>query len=284
MKIFHHNDNDGRLSAFLVATKFPSLQGIEFVEVNYGKPFPVETIDGEETWIVDFNPLPEEMLKIVEAVGGSGNITWIDHHKTTLEAYKDFPHEIPGVRDVSEAACVLVHKYLYPDEPVPVFVLLVGDRDIWRFKYGDDSRNFHLGSMLHSTAPLGGLWQDLWSAELSPGQVATDGAIVKAYRDRQNADLRKAWAYEVEFEGHKCLAIVSGLKSSELFAEEMDNYDICIAAAHNGDRWVVSLYSKTVDVGEIAKQHGGGGHKGASGFPCERLPFKKLEEANSLRR
>lgn len=39
-------------------------------------------------------------------------------------------------------------------------------------------------------------------------------------------------------------------------------------------QFTVSLYSETVDVGAIAKAHGGGGHKGAAGFVCDTLPWK----------
>ena len=44
------------------------------------------------------------------------------------------------------------------------------------------------------------------------------------------------------------------------------------------DEYIVSLYTTQadLDVAEICKKHGGGGHKGAAGFTCNELPFKKL--------
>jgi nanoRNase/pAp phosphatase (c-di-AMP/oligoRNAs hydrolase) len=45
----------------------------------------------------------------------------------------------------------------------------------------------------------------------------------------------------------------------------------------DGEQYTVSLYSKTVDVSEIAKKYGGGGHKGAAGFQCKKLPFMKMD-------
>lgn len=42
-----------------------------------------------------------------------------------------------------------------------------------------------------------------------------------------------------------------------------------------GDLFKVSMYSEFVDVSEIAVKYGGGGHKGASGFQCTELPFRK---------
>jgi len=39
-------------------------------------------------------------------------------------------------------------------------------------------------------------------------------------------------------------------------------------------QWTVTLYSRDgINVGEIAKKYGGGGHANAAGFQCEKLPF-----------
>ncbi|MDO5845105.1 MAG: DHHA1 domain-containing protein, partial [Methanocorpusculum sp.] len=54
-----------------------------------------------------------------------------------------------------------------------------------------------------------------------------------------------------------------------------DKYEIFIPFVFDGEQYTVSLYSTTVDVSEIAKSFGGGGHKGASGFQCAELPFAK---------
>ena len=41
------------------------------------------------------------------------------------------------------------------------------------------------------------------------------------------------------------------------------------------EKWTVSMYSTREDVecGEVAVKYGGGGHKGAAGFQCDKLPF-----------
>ena len=48
-----------------------------------------------------------------------------------------------------------------------------------------------------------------------------------------------------------------------------------ITFVFTGKHWVVSMYNDNgnVDVGAIAKKYGGGGHKAASGFKVEKLPF-----------
>ena len=45
----------------------------------------------------------------------------------------------------------------------------------------------------------------------------------------------------------------------------------------DGENWTVSMYTghQDVDVSEVCKKYGGGGHRGAAGFTCEEIPFKK---------
>ncbi len=44
----------------------------------------------------------------------------------------------------------------------------------------------------------------------------------------------------------------------------------------HGGYWKVSLFTdrEDMDVSAVARELGGGGHKKAAGFTCERLPFK----------
>lgn len=97
---------------------------------------------------------------------------------------------------------------------------------------------------------------------------------------------RDGWAkgymklgFETEFEGVKFFAVNLGHCNSEYFKSLPEGeYDGFMPFSFNGDLFTVSMYSKTVDVSEIAKKYGGGGHKGASGFQCKELPFKKKEK------
>jgi len=105
------------------------------------------------------------------------------------------------------------------------------------------------------------------------GKMA-DGEIAKRLRDMQNIRYRDQ-SFEVMFDG--ILAVANNLLSgSESFGNAMSRYPICISFVFLGDCWRVSLYSNHVDVSEIAKRYGGGGHTGAAGFVCRELPFKKI--------
>jgi len=98
---------------------------------------------------------------------------------------------------------------------------------------------------------------------------------MNAFRDGWARDYMNL-GFESEFEGAKCFAVNLGRCNSEYFKSiPVGKYDVLMPFVFDGDQYTVSLYSPTIDVSEIAKKHGGGGHKGASGFQCKELPFKK---------
>ena len=59
-----------------------------------------------------------------------------------------------------------------------------------------------------------------------------------------------------------------------------DKHDAMCTFCWKKDKWTVSLYSTkdNVDVSEICKARGGGGHKGAAGFQCSELPSGFLKQ------
>ena len=56
MKCFYHNDADGKCSAFWVKYYLGSILKIDFIEMDYTKEFPINSIEqDEEIWIVDYS-------------------------------------------------------------------------------------------------------------------------------------------------------------------------------------------------------------------------------------
>ena len=63
--------------------------------------------------------------------------------------------------------------------------------------------------------------------------------------------------FETEFEGYKVYAMNVGLAGSDWFKSvDDDSYDILMPFSFNGRNgtWTYSMYSKTVDVSNIAKE------------------------------
>src|SRR3989304_2254605 len=105
MKIFYHNDMDGRCAAFWV--NHTAQYVADYIEMDYSKPFPIETIvKNEKVWILDYSIDPLVMSKLLEI---TENVIWIDHHITAIDNYKDFNVSVGGMRKNGIAACALTY-------------------------------------------------------------------------------------------------------------------------------------------------------------------------------
>jgi oligoribonuclease NrnB/cAMP/cGMP phosphodiesterase (DHH superfamily) len=296
MKCFYHNDSDGKCAGFWVHLSAGITDTEEFgytnkfIEIDYRMRFPIEDIQpNEQVYIVDFSIAPEEMrdlLKITE------NVTWIDHHKTAIDKYADFEHDIRGVRYDGIAGCMLTYCYLHHvtkrgqgdiipfdismTEDAPMFTKLIADWDVWKFDFGDDTRNFQTAFYAYDFNPDSVNWLRFLEEDSFEKEMIDKGLTMTKYRDSLAEKYIKL-GFETNFEGRSCFALNLGMANSEYFKSlPQDKYDILIPFSFDGDLFKVSMYSKTVDVSIIAAKYGGGGHKGASGFQCKELPFKKI--------
>jgi nanoRNase/pAp phosphatase (c-di-AMP/oligoRNAs hydrolase) len=79
------------------------------------------------------------------------------------------------------------------------------------------------------------------------------------------------------FDGLKCIAVNRLMANSKFFDSVWDphTYDAMLSFGWRGSQWTVSLYTDRpdIDVSEVARKRGGGGHKGAAGFQCTDLFF-----------
>jgi uncharacterized protein len=296
MKCFYHNDLDGRCSAHCVYTWATLSEkdfevGSQFIEMNYNKRFPIEVVQKDESvWIVDYSISVGEMKALLEI---TPNVVWIDHHKTSIEKYADFPAEIKGVRISGEGSgAMLTYKYLHlwtdrgkefkpeggiiiskEEVDIPEYVQLVSDWDEWKFEFEPKTKRFKNGCELYDHLPKSDFWfQCLINPEFI-NEVASRGETVVQYRNKFAENFLKSWSFETQFEGYKCVAANVGLANSDFFSSVGEDYEILMPFVFDGKRWSVSMYSKSIDVGAIAKKYGGGGHFQAAGFVCDQLPF-----------
>jgi oligoribonuclease NrnB/cAMP/cGMP phosphodiesterase (DHH superfamily) len=242
----------------------------------------------EQVYIVDFSISLDEMRLLLSI---TDNVTWIDHHKTAIEKYQDFEHQIRGVRYDGIAGCMLTYCYIHHmtsrgegeiksfdismTEDAPLFTKLIADWDVWKLDYGDETRNFITAFNAYKFEPDSSDWFKFFEEDNYEYGMITKGESMRLFRDGWAENYMKL-GFETIFEGVKCYAVNLGHCNSEYFKSLSDGkYDVFIPFVFDGDQYTVSLYSKTVDVSEIAKIYGGGGHKGASGFQCRELPFRK---------
>lgn len=276
---FYHDDADGRCSAAIVRRAVG--KSVILQSTDYGDPVPWGKVEQVKQVIITDFSFPKGVM---ERMMATTSLVWIDHHKTAVEDLANLV-DIPGRRDLNQAACVITWEYFFPEEPLPKAVAYIGDRDIWKHEF-PQTRPFNEGLFFEDSRPFN---DELWQPLLSDDQAFISGLIERGevlYQARMLTIERSIsrQGFEVEFDGHRTLAI-NGHASGEMGeAIRKKGYEIgyCYQEAEqNGDLMTfVTLYSDQVDVSEIARKHGGGGHPGAAGFSFRRSdrPFPKGSE------
>ncbi|MBU0511332.1 MAG: hypothetical protein KKD28_03050 [Chloroflexi bacterium] len=268
----HHNDADGRASAAIVRRALGA--DVQLYEMDYGNFLPLEQVlVSEQIIVVDFS-LPREDMQRLAAYH---QFTWIDHHKSAIDELAEIASEWPGIRDTREAACVLTWKYFFPDQPIPRAIVLIGDRDIWRWAEADTG-SFNEGLHQLNTHPRNDkFWVPLLDNDTKTvSRIIAQGEILREARLREIHRSITSCGFPVSFEGYPTLAV--NLHGSGDIGQQIRNMGYRIAycymdSVQNGRLTTfVTLYSAEVDVSKIACQFGGGGHAGAAGFHFERGP------------
>lgn len=296
MKVFYHIDNDGKCAGFWVKKlAWGDDYEKEFIPINYNIPFPFEKINKDEkVYIVDFSIKPEEMDRLLEI---TPNVTWIDHHKTAIEAYKDYDKEIRGIRYDGIAGCMLTFCYLNAMtdggegeikpldwdmiKDAPRFTKYIADYDVWTFDYGDNTKAFEKGFALYPHEPTDAVWEVLCSEHFLPSHdsvslldtILNSGRVIIDYRKSMMADYCKHKGFNATLDGYKIFAVnMAMLNSNDFIVDNPEDYDMFVGFSFDGDMWNYSLRAVSdVDCSEVAKKYGGGGHKGAAG--CNTKDF-----------
>ena len=232
----------------------------EYVPVMHGNPPP--DVSGRRVVIVDFSYRRDTLLEMAEKSLG---LQVVDHHKTAQEnlAGLDF-----CLFDMSKSGAVLAWEYFHPEAPVPPMLLHVQDKDLWQWK---------LDGSAEITCALRGYpfdfgrwsrWADDW-AKWGPA-LDQEGAAILRYQSEVVKGI-VADAREVTVAGHAVRMANTPILQSEVAGALAEGRPFGVAWYEVGGRRYYSLRSRDggIDVAEIAKRFGGGGHAKASGFSVD---------------
>jgi oligoribonuclease NrnB/cAMP/cGMP phosphodiesterase (DHH superfamily) len=273
MLIIYHDDYDGVCSAAIAYRKFS--KEAKLAPMNYNKAFPFNKVESDEkVWVLDYSVSDEDMNQLMNL---TKNIGWIDHHKTSMQRYSD----VPGIRNIEKACCELAWEFFNVGAPMSWAIKYIGDRDIWKWQYGDATRHFYNGLQMETDSmnPSASVWDVLLSIDKDDkllDSMMQKGMAVEKYKFMMNQQLVEAWAYEVEFEDYNCLALNCSNTIDRLSNKMLEKgQQIAILYTFDGNRYTISLYTvdPLIDVEIIAKKYGGGGHHNAAGFVTDKLPF-----------
>ncbi len=296
--VYHSADYDG-IFCREIARKF--LPDAELIGWNYGDPllpFPEGKV-----YVLDLSP---ECFDAMLTPAQIERLIWIDHHKTAIDK---FPAIIPGYRIDGVAASRLAWQWFrredyyhgdqrnYPKPKLPsktdfierevsepLAVRMAGEYDIWD-KRDVNAETFQYGLRLVDEGA------DFWEALLQSdgvGEKAVEdtlghGRIAQRYCQRTDASICEAKSFLIKFEGLTFLCINTARFNSLFFATKdkpETGHDALLGFCFDGKTWMVSLYHAKhrtdLDLSEICKRYGGGGHRGACGFTTKHLPWQIL--------
>lgn len=286
--IYHSKDNDGHCCRAIAERYLP---GAHFVGLDYGEPVPAVPADAT-LYILDLS-VPELMTH--------PKLIWIDHHKSAIETY---PTTIPGYRIDGVAACRLAWQWFaelarnfylgewpsqkdgnLPDKEAyvqnsvrePLAVRLIGQNDVWDHR---DPRAalFQAGLDGLETVPWPELLADHEARNPRVEFVLGIAPYIAQARKNGVRRLLDEGAFTLEWEGLRWLSINAGGLSSHAYEQAgRDDVDAGLSfhLSAKAGRWKVSMRALRagLDLTPIAQKYGGGGHRAACGFSCDRLPF-----------
>lgn len=306
--IIHHNDSDGYAGAYLVDKYYDVPMERIFIEMDYSKDISrtLEEVTPEDhIFIVDFSLKPIEMDVLLSK---TKNVTWIDHHKTAIDMYENYDkiNDIYGIQFIGISGSGLTWLYFngwsktvleelkissVNDEEAlnvlneelksaPYWLQLVDDWDTWKSKIRE-AEFFNLAVSNQLTIDLFkklDLEDQKMLDESLPflNSLIMKGENFAEFRAQWSKRFMKEYGFEIDLEGNRVFCVNGGSMNSKYYNDLIEEYDAVMNFCFNSygnKKFKVSIYSEKIDVSEIAKKFGGGGHPGASGFYFDDMNF-----------
>jgi oligoribonuclease NrnB/cAMP/cGMP phosphodiesterase (DHH superfamily) len=291
----------------------PQNDSINFIGYNYGQPIP-DLSEYDRVIMCDISFPKEEMIKLYEDkdfIWLDHHISAINEskHSSIILSYDDSK----GIRNTNFSACELTWIYFFSHESMPEIVRLLGRYDcfghkgtaeeqkVLEFQYGARQRisNYEEAySYLIQCINTNESEYLFLNAQAIVGSILEQGKAIyqylcteakQTYKNGFGIQFRCHEAFVREDKGQNLNNVPSTLNFICINKERFnpinfgidyhkDGYDGCACFHYANGMWNFSLYNDNgkVDCSQIAKQYGGGGHKGASGFKLNNEEFLNL--------
>lgn len=302
--IYHGNCADGFGAAWVVR-KFFGVDGVEFFAGTYQNAPPriergrrvilvdfsykrdvlvpwmldngldVLLIDHHKSAIEDFTAAPYVMDMSHWTGGPLGWNRYLDN--LGQDMCEGAGSLVYTVFDMERSGAGLAWDFFFPNEPRPALIDRIEDRDLWKFKHPDTRA---IQAAVFSYPYNFDTWDMLFKADLNV--LRTEGEAIERKHHKDVAELVGAFQRFMTIGGHRVpvanlpytLTSDAGHLMCEPYPGSTCHGDEMITPPFAACYWdtregrVFSLRSREggMDVSEIAKQYGGGGHANASGF------------------
>jgi hypothetical protein len=293
--IYHFPCDDGFASAWVARKRWPD---IVMAPTNYGQMFPDVDFRGKNVLIADFSYKPDAISELMMSYGAR-SIVMLDHHKTAQDDLKDFQIIPLGAQftadaveallgaahalgrppviarfDMEHSGAALTWEFCFPDEPVPVFIQFIEDRDLWHFRL-KETRAFSL--YLRSFPMDFAVWDHIAEQVVAdPNGVVGSALMIERFYDQKLAEmlptatLKQIGKWKDVPVAHAPYAFASDLANELLKAHPAAPFAAVVVDAYGGRTYSLRSDDTRQDVSEVARMFGGGGHRNAAGF---RMPL-----------
>lgn len=276
--IYHGNCADGFGAAWVVR-KFCSLNNIEveFYPGVYQNAPP--DVTGLNVIMVDFSYKRSVLDTMIESCK---SLLILDHHKSAVSEVEFLPvafddwdnhrdserNKAVALMDMERSGAGIAWDFFFPDVSRPALINHIEDRDLWRFKLPCTRE---IQANVFSYPYDFTVWDSLAKAPIS--QLISDGCAIERKHHKDVRELIQVVTREFTIGGHVVpVANLPYTLTSDAGHELAQGKPFAGCYWDTPDGRVFSLRSTDdgIDVSEIAKQYGGGGHRNSSGF---RVPY-----------
>lgn len=260
--VYHGGCADGQGAAAAFYTKYPDA---EYYPGVYGHELP--DVSKRDVYLLDFS-YPRGLVLAICAEARS--VTIIDHHESAmidLETLNVKP--LTKIFDMSRSGAVMAWNYCWPEKKVPMGLLFIQDRDLWKFELEQTKPfNAYLYSIEFEIAEWSALLCDEYLTKIRMPEIMLQGEALLRQDAKRVKALMKHARYII-IEGN----VVPVVNCNHYYASDLGH---AMAPGHafaatyydTKDGRVFSLRSAPdgLNVSQIAKRLGGGGHAKAAGF------------------
>jgi len=263
--IYHGNCADGFSAAWCFWHKYGD--SVEFHPGVYSDAPP--DVTGRCVYLVDFSYKRAVVLDMLEK---ATHVCLIDHHKTALEDLAGIESEkFSTFTDLERSGATLAWDFLFPGEPRPLLLGHIEDRDLWRFKLPNTRE---IQANIFSYEYSFELWDKLMSAgQVELLQMTVAGAAIERKHHKDIAELLKVCQRRMVIGGHDVPAAsmpyTMGSDAGHAMAQG-EKFSACYWDTAEHRIFGLRSSPEGLDVSEIAKAYGGGGHARAAGFRVPR--------------
>ncbi|MCW9003722.1 MAG: DHHA1 domain-containing protein [Gammaproteobacteria bacterium] len=260
--IYHGNCPDGFAAAW--AVRHALGDAVEFYKGVHQQPPP--NVSGKDVLLVDFSYKKDVLIEMLKT---AASITILDHH---ISAEKDLADllssgKIKGLFDMSKSGAMLAWEWFNPGVPAPMLIEHIQDRDLWQFKLAG-TREVH--SAVSSHPYDFEVWDSLMeSTSYGLEVLKRDGKAIERRLQKDIQELIASGVRRMVIGGYD----VPVLNAPSAYVSDAGNimsqgesFAACYWDHPDGRSFSLRSSESGVDVSEIARQYGGGGHAKAAGF------------------